>query len=395
MTPDKFFVFVVCGEDKHIDTLNFSLPYLRRFSKNGIIVVTDFSRNTKDIQHDHILNVKTPEHLDHHQASIFLKTGLHKFLDMRYRYCYLDTDVIAVSTEVDSIFEQNYGPVTFAPDHCNIKNFSPSAIFCGCLENKKNKSEILNRLQEKYNPNLKITDPIIKEKLNLLVKALLESKKNPLQYMCKVIRFFMSKRIFHFNKEFYYDKKLKIWHSKDGSIVAYDVRGFYKKIEKESFFKWHKKQKYWLDDLHENAYIASCDHLVDTIKIKFNIDITDYNWQHWNGGVFLFDKDSIDFLENWHNMTMVIFADSKWRTRDQGTLIATVWKMGLQKQKTLSEKYNFLADYYNKNIIFDIERGFSKDNMKTFMKPYFLHVYHEFGRKGWPVWDYIESLSEN
>jgi len=41
----KIFVFIVCGEDKHIHTLNFVLPYIRHFTKNEVLVVTDLKRN--------------------------------------------------------------------------------------------------------------------------------------------------------------------------------------------------------------------------------------------------------------------------------------------------------------------------------------------------------------
>lgn len=392
MMHQNKFVFVVCGDDAHIDTLNFSLPFLKHFSEFEIMVVTDTTRNNKCIQHSNIIDVKTPSHFDNHQASIYLKTGLHKFLDMSKKYCYLDTDVIAVSPTVDTIFEKKQGTISFAPDHCPINEFSPSSIYCGCLERKKEKSLALNILQESHNPNLKLTDAFTKTKLAEFAANLNASKKNTFTYAPKVIKFFLSRRHFHFNNAFYYDKKTKVWHTKEGHIVAYDVRGFYKKIEKESYFRWDKKKKIWLDDLNENAYVATCNHLIESIRDKFNIHVKDVNWQHWNGGVFLFDKESIPFLDTWHHLTLEIFKDSKWRTRDQGTLIATVWKMGLQNQKTLPQEFNYLADYHNKKIIFNKNGAFSKDKKKTFIRPALIHVYHEFGNKEWDVWQYIEGL---
>jgi hypothetical protein len=48
------------------------------------------------------------------------------------------------------------------------------------------------------------------------------------------------------------------------------------------------------------------------------------DWQHWNGGVFLFDDSSVEFLSSWHEKTVMrIFDLPNWKTRDQGTLIAT------------------------------------------------------------------------
>ena len=41
---------------------------------------------------------------------------------------------------------------------------------------------------------------------------------------------------------------------------------------------------------------------------------------------------------------------------------------------------------------FDKEKGFSTDKFRTLIRPFFIHVYHEFGRKGWDVWDAIDEL---
>jgi len=74
---EEIFVFVVCGSNKHIETLNFSLSYLRYFTTNKIYVVTDLERNEQQIGNDNIIDVSTDKELDNHQASIFLKTSLH------------------------------------------------------------------------------------------------------------------------------------------------------------------------------------------------------------------------------------------------------------------------------------------------------------------------------
>ncbi len=137
MSADKF-VFVVCGAREHVETLHYSLRYLKHFSRNEIIVVTDSSRNEIAVEHDKVVDVKTPEHYNHHQASIYLKVGLNKFLPKGFNYCYLDTDVIALSGECDDIFRQKKGVITFAPDHCRMPKFSPSAVKCDCFEKNRN-----------------------------------------------------------------------------------------------------------------------------------------------------------------------------------------------------------------------------------------------------------------
>lgn len=392
MTPENTFVFVVCGDDVHIDTLNFSIRYLRHFSQQRIVVVTDLKRNNKTIKHDQIIDVATPSGLNHHQASIYLKTSLHRHLDTTQTCCYIDTDVIAVNRDVDKIFDLYVPPVTFAPDHCALREFSPYAVNCSCNETKRNKYHQLDILQEKHNPNTGIKDPFLQDKAKELIKTFYLQKRKLFSYSLLMARYFMSLRYFHLNQEFYYDKKKKIWHYADGRPVLYSISGYYRKIESESFFKWKKSRQIWLDDTGENAYIAYCDHLAEEIHKKFGITVTDKDWQHWNGGVFLFNKQSHAFLDAWHHKTIQIFEEPAWKTRDQGTLVATAWEFGLQNHKRLPQEYNFIADYYKQNITFDRDKGFSTDKFKTLIKPSFIHVYHEFGRSDWDVWQAIEEL---
>lgn len=391
MKTQNIFVYVACGDDVHIETLNFSLKYLRHFSKNEIIVVTDTSRNNIKIEHDHIIDIETPSIYNHHQASIYLKTGLHKFLDMKFNYCYIDTDVIALDVEVDNIFNCFASPITFASDHCPMPEFSPYATKCNCNTLKKEKYALLDELQLKFNPNLSITDPFLKEKSAELLSTFYHLKKNPFSYLWLMIRYFLSYRIFQLNSDFYYNKKKKIWYYNNDEPVIYSVSGYYRKIEKESIFRWNRRKEIWLDDKGENAYIAVCNHLAQQINQKFGIEVKDPTWHHWNGGVFLFNEQSVDFLETWHNMTLDIFEDPQWVTRDQGTLIATVWKFGLNDHPRLRESFNFIADYYKKNISYQKQKGFTTNHYKTVLKPHFIHIYHEFGRKGWSVWDAIET----
>ncbi|MGM0649608.1 MAG: hypothetical protein ACQES1_03760, partial [Bacteroidota bacterium] len=109
------FVFVVCGDRKHTETLNFSLKFLKKFSSARIHVITDMSRNKAEIEHDIIIDIKTPDNLSHHEASIYLKTSMHNYLNIKKhdKYCYLDSDVIAVSDKVDNIFQYEPEPILF------------------------------------------------------------------------------------------------------------------------------------------------------------------------------------------------------------------------------------------------------------------------------------------
>lgn len=389
------FVFVVCGEKKHLDTLDFSLKYLKLFSDIHFIVVTDSLRNEILINYDNIIDIKTPAHYNHHQASIWLKTSLHKILPKGKLYCYLDSDVIAVNKECNNIFNYFNSPITFAPDHCEIDNFSPYATNCNCLNNyltDKNEFEkAISAIVQNNNYPPDFHNPNIRK-----IYGFLENIKNhPFKNTGSIFKLFLSLT----------GLKLKI---KNSIILNKDKKGFevidsnfifpflffYRKLIKEKTnYKLNLLKLKWLKSDKSELAKETCNHLINEIKNKFNIEITDKKWQHWNGGVFLFNDESYNFMETWHQMTINIFEDARWKTRDQGTLIASAWKYNLKNHPTLPQEFNFIADYYKFDINVEIdsyEFVIKKGNKK--IKPYFVHVYHEFGTKGWELWDSIEKM---
>lgn len=279
MHNQRIFVYVVCGSEKHINTLHLSLRHLKPLTQNDIIVVTDRTRNQLAINHDQILDVRTPEHFDNHQASIYLKTSLHRYVDLQHEYCYLDSDVIAGRLGVDTIFEHQYGPITFARNlttlEGNVSRFSPWAVNCSCTG---------------------------------------------------------------------------------------------------------------MGDSH------SCTHLLEAIEAQFGIRVAG-DWVDWNGGVFLFGKESVGFMQMWHEFTMQIFQNSYWKTRDQGTLVATAWKLGLQDQRCLPLSYNFIIDLYNNELCFSKKEGYCLHHSKPKIHPYFLHLFSsDLSREGWNIAIDVEEI---
>ncbi len=279
----RAFVFVVCGE-RHATRLNDSLRFLRRFSKSGIIVVK--ARVEQPVAADKVVSCRVPRQFDNHQASIFLKTSLHRILpDDGMRYCYLDNDVVAVNPEVDSIFSVARPPIAFAADHCNLREFSRYAVNCRCS-----------------------------------------------------------------------------------------------KLE--------------------------CEHLHAAIRRKFGVAITDKSWRHWNGGVFVFDRASRPFMEVWHQFTLEAFRDRYWKVRDQGTLAAAAWKLGLQSQPTLPRNYNLVVDPYaadrtprSKRRPVDprklpADSRYALDGgASAAFRPMLLHFINGgVGLRGWKNWDDAERL---
>jgi hypothetical protein len=253
---------------------------LKHFSRQEILVVA--SRCDVSIDHDQVIRMQVPEQFDNHQASIILKTNLHRLLGKpAQRCCYLDTDIIAVDHQVDAIFDLKRGPVSFGLDHVRMRRFSRWAVRCAC----------------------------------------------------------------------------------DG---------------------------------------GDCDHLREAILKKFGVEVQEPDWQHWNGGVFLFDSESTDFLDTWYEYTREILADSGWKTRDQGTLIAAVWRHGLENQPPLPSVYNYIVDPMHevkesrraslRPSEYQVDNQYSLEGTSELPRPHFLHFINKsLGARGWKNWDEAEN----
>ncbi|MCO5280713.1 MAG: hypothetical protein M9931_06615 [Chitinophagales bacterium] len=386
---ENIFVFVVCGSKEHIDTLHFSLKALKRFSKNKILVLTDSTRNEISIEHDNVIDIKTPEHFNHHQASIYLKTGINKFLPKGNLYCYLDTDVVALSSKVDNIFSFYVAPIFFTSDHCKIDVFSPSAVNCGCKENyDKGKAELDSIYEKFYKINLNGRS-VLKD----IDSTVLKSKSNKFVYLFHKLQYALPLKYYYLNSKYKFHKKEQSWYTNKGQRLTFpNSVEVVAKIEKITGFSYDFKKYEWFDREGKSLSILKCYHLLEYIEKKFTVKISSSNWQHWNGGVFLFDDSSTGFLNAWHEKTMLIFQDKEWKTRDQGTLAATVWEFNLQAHPLLPIEYNFLADYNNSAIIYENNLSFDLLKQQRAIKPEFIHIYHKWGDREWKVWRDVEDL---
>jgi len=126
--------------------------------------------------------------------------------------------------------------------------------------------------------------------------------------------------------------------------------------------------------------------LTQAIKEKFNLDIPE-KWQIWNGGLFLFDKHSIPFLNTWHQFTLDTFQDPIWKTRDQGALIAAVWKHGLQNNDTIPREYNWLHKL--QSGLKNLPNGF---RTKKGQKIKFLHFPVSYGDTKSETWNNLQKI---
>lgn len=132
-------IFVVCGPSSHLETLATALAHLRPLTMAEIWVLTDPARNAAPMEAagvDRVVEVSTPTDLDDHQASIWLKTSVHRHLPAG-EWCYLDSDIIAVAPAIEEVFDHRAGPVAFASDltirENSVDRFSPWAMTCECL----------------------------------------------------------------------------------------------------------------------------------------------------------------------------------------------------------------------------------------------------------------------
>jgi hypothetical protein len=273
------FVYCISGDDQ-VEKINWSLRFLKKFSRSEIIIIK--TRTTRRIDHDQIIDLTVPEEFTLHQASIYMKTTLPTLVSSSDVHCYIDTDQIAVSRDVDSIFAFYKPPVTFALDHINLEKFSPLAVNCGC-ENKK------------------------------------------------------------------------------------------------------------------------CNHLIEIIAELFGVQITNEAWMHWNGGIFLFSDCSVDFFQYWNNFTVLAFQDAFWKIRDQGTLAATVWFLGMQDHQTLPKKFNWIVDRFkgipesmrNSLQTTDLvsDSSYKLEPAKSGAYPVFIHfINNGVNSRGWMNWDNVEKL---
>jgi hypothetical protein len=256
----------------------------------------------------------------------------------------VDADIVALRPEVDDVFQQQSGPVTFAEDHKGLRDFSPHALHCGCLErHHKDLTELESML------------------------AAIAARSRSSRFKRLLTR-----------------------------IPSMDSE--FKDVEKR-LARWTHDPvtRRWTSPEGHEVHTVRCNHLVEQIRRQFGIRVKDAAWQHWNGGVFVFDASSHPFLDAWHRKTMDIFADPAWRTRDQGTLVATAWEFGLQDSRVLRKEFNFIVDYFQKSR-FAISADGSQimdHTSSTSTAPALMHIFHHFGDETWDIWNWIDQQVEN
>jgi hypothetical protein len=118
--------------------------------------------------------------------------------------------------------------------------------------------------------------------------------------------------------------------------------------------------------------------------------------------LYLFDDRSRDFCVAWHQNTLLVFEDTFWRVRDQGTLIATAWQQGLQNHATLPQTVTRIVDRYFGHSPsqrpalgvddYFVDRGY---RLGVADQPAFLHFINDgVNAHGWANWDEADALPQ-
>lgn len=146
-----------------------------------------------------------------------------------------------------------------------------------------------------------------------------------------------------------------------------------------------------------------CEHLRDEISAKFGVRIENGLWRQWNAGVFVFNRQAYDLLSTWTGYADSIHGDARWKIKDQGTLAASVWRLGLQDHPTLPQEFNFIVDRMKgltddqRTHIQDLapvpQSHYSLNKDGTPPHPKFIHFINGgVGHVGWRNWDDVAAL---
>jgi len=165
-------------------------------------------------------------------------------------------------------------------------------------------------------------------------------------------------------------------------------------VDLDTFSRWA---------VHCRCRESRCNHLREAILCSFGVELRWTDWTLWNGGVFLFDDRSWEFMRVWHAMVLEILDDPYWTTRDQGALAAAAWKLGLEDLEPLPAQFNFIVDRMWGIPVarraaarvedFHIREDYSLSDEAGRIHPRLIHFINGgVGQVGWRHWDEVSKL---
>jgi hypothetical protein len=389
-------IFAVCGEAVHTERAAAAAAILRRFTRHRVAILTDPARNRGPVAHDDRIEMAAPAGLTDSQAAIWLKTSVAEALPEGGPHVYLDSDVVAISPEVDRIFEAFVPPLTFASDlptpESTLRNFSPYAIDCGCaveierLERHFERLESLTAMHRAFDELKPLSDAALYER-----PVFIGERRAGRWWRGEAVGGSRDGSI-RFRQRFEEGEPVAIaygfagwpWsleksgqtdcfrHAAGGTLrfvadASAAGNGYWEDENGDSFRRlrpdgreerWFFRDRvargrwvadpsravggYWADAA--GVELGSCDHLAERLESLFGIAILARDWVPWNGGLFLFDAASRPLLADWRRRCLTLFAEPGFRTRDQGALVATAWATGLAGHPRLAPEWNLLVD---------------------------------------------------
>ena len=390
------FVLAVCGGEEHQRRLDEALSFLRAFSRREVTVVTDPRRNARPIAGARVVEVPTPAGLDDRAAAIWLKVSLPELLPGPAPRCYLDTDVLALSAEVDEVFDAFVPPVTFASDlpspGADLRRFSRHAVACPCREEGERlerffaRLDALTALHRAHHDLAALDDP------GFYRGARFEGERRRGRWWRGVARAAWPDGSLRFEQRFEAGEPVSIRYAFPGSSWSLEKRageprgvwsdgsdgawrwvevaggGYWEDERGDSFRRlpgvdgreeawwfrageprrrWSERPGHdhggvWLD--REGGDLGECDHLAEALEASFGVAIPDRRWVPWNGGVYLFSDASRDLFAAWRSFASAILDDPRFVARDQGALAAAVHRCGLATHARLPSRFNRIVD---------------------------------------------------
>lgn len=389
------FVFVVCGAKPFISELNFSLRFLRYFSRHRIVVLTDSRRNEIPIEHNDIIDVETPGHFGHHQAHLWLETRLPEFMNLQAgdRCCYLDSDVVAINDTINQVFEHYHAPITAAYDHCSFDYFSVGVVNCQCRSEFREIEEQFAMMLN-YFPEIKLNEEHIQQQRLMLKSVFRKMKFNLFADKCKGLKYIQQRYLkkqndIVLNGQIRFSFADYCWRNMQGDILDFDYPYYYGKLKKEHGIYIRNAKWYHRSGRELAPDTPHCSHLRHYLRKNYGINIPG-NWRHRNGGVFLFGHESKNFFAQWHTYTMSEIEKGYIKPYDdQATLAVCMWQHSIENSNLLPDEFNFIADHGNKNIAYCSTRGYTRNAFATISTPALLHVYNEWGNPSWDIWQSV------
>jgi len=139
-------------------------------------------------------------------------------------------------------------------------------------------------------------------KKNIINDAILKANRNRKESYYEMIGF--NKYFKEHNLKF--DPVNNCWVGIEGHNILGEPN-LVTSISEKSEYRWNRIFKSWIDEKGNSMMSSSSDNLRLEIEKTFGVIVKEKNWQHWNGGLFLFNADSLSFLKIWRDWTIEVF----------------------------------------------------------------------------------------